>query len=93
MGLDRIVAYLQGVDSNYRTDLFMPLMDKFRELTGATLEEMNANFTPYRVVADHARASTFLIADGVVPGNTGQELRLPHDHPARCPFRKQTGVD
>lgn len=72
MGLDRIVAIMQGVDSNYRTDLFSPMMEKIRELSGYTTEEMNANFTPFRVVADHIRAATFLVGDGVVPGNTGR---------------------
>jgi len=72
MGLDRIVAIMQGVDSNYRTDLFSPMMEKIRELAGYTTEKMNANFTPFRVVADHIRAATFLIGDGVVPGNTGR---------------------
>ena len=43
-----------------------------QELTGQSDEEREANFTPYRVIADHARAAAFLIADGVVPGNTGR---------------------
>ena len=48
-------------------------MDKIREIERMTsAEEMNANFTPYRVIADHTRAVTFLIADGVVPGNIGR---------------------
>ena len=72
MGFERIVSIIQNVDSNYRTDLFTPLMDKIRELNHTTIAEMNANFTPYRVVADHTRAVTFLIADGVVPGNIGR---------------------
>ncbi|RME90091.1 MAG: alanine--tRNA ligase, partial [Anaerolineae bacterium] len=72
MGLERIVAVLQGVDSNYKTDLFKPTLDVLRSLTGDSEEEMYANFTPYRVIADHGRAATFLIADGVVPGNTGR---------------------
>jgi len=72
MGFERIVSIIQNVDSNYRTDLFTPLMDKIRELNHTSAAEMNANFTPYRVVADHTRAVTFLIADGVVPGNIGR---------------------
>ncbi|HEX2981605.1 MAG TPA: alanine--tRNA ligase, partial [Anaerolineaceae bacterium] len=72
MGLERIVSILQNVDSNYKTDLLSPLMDKVLELTGDTPAERDANETPYRVIADHARASAFLIADGVVPGNTGR---------------------
>ena len=72
MGFERIVAVLQNKNSNYKTDLFAPMMRTLLELTGNTEEEMYANFTPYRVVADHARAAAFLIADGVTPGNLGR---------------------
>ncbi len=72
MGFERIVAILQDVNSNYRTDLFSPLMMKIRELAGTSVKEMDADFTPYRVIADHTRAAAFLIADGVVPGNMGR---------------------
>ncbi len=72
MGFERIVAVLQGVYSNYRTDLLMPVMETVRGLCGQTPEQRDANITPYRVIADHGRAAAFLIADGVVPGNTGR---------------------
>jgi alanyl-tRNA synthetase len=72
MGFERIVSIMQGVNSNYRSDLLWPLISKVQELTGHNDSEREANFTPYRVIADHARASAFLIADGVVPGNTGR---------------------
>ena len=72
MGFERIVSILQGVASNYDTDLFMPLIKRVQELTGQTDAEREANLTPYRVIADHARATAFLIADGVVPGNIGR---------------------
>jgi alanyl-tRNA synthetase len=72
MGFERIVSVLQDVDSNYRTDLFKPAMDVIRSLTGASEAQMGEIFTPYRVIADHARAAAFLISDGVVPGNTGR---------------------
>lgn len=72
MGLERIVSVLQDTDSNYKTDLFLPILEKTRALTGHSLSEMEENFTPYRVIADHGRAATFLIADGVVPGNIGR---------------------
>ena len=49
-----------------------PLIQTTQELTGQTDAEREANFTPYRVIADHTRAATFLIADGVVPGNLGR---------------------
>ncbi|MCW5874299.1 MAG: alanine--tRNA ligase [Anaerolineales bacterium] len=72
MGLERIVSVLQHVDGNYRTDLFTPLIAKVQQLAGQTDAERDAHFTPYRVIADHARAATFLIAEGVVPGNIGR---------------------
>jgi alanyl-tRNA synthetase len=72
MGFERIVSVLQGVDSNYKTDLFTSSLDVLRALTGHTEEQMLADFTPYRVIADHVRSAAFLIADGVVPGNAGR---------------------
>jgi len=72
MGFERIVAVLQGVYSNYKTDLLMPIMETVRELSGQTPEQRDSNITPYRVISDHSRAAAFLIADGVVPGNTGR---------------------
>ena len=72
MGFERIVSYLQKVYSNYKTDLLSPLLDKVQELTSQSTSERDKFITPYRVIADHARSMTFLIADGVVPGNTGR---------------------
>jgi alanyl-tRNA synthetase len=72
MGFERIVSVLQGVDSNYKTDLFAGSLEVLRGLTGHTEKEMLADFTPYRVIADHVRSAAFLIADGVVPGNAGR---------------------
>lgn len=72
MGFERIVAVLQGVDSNYKTDLFADSLNVLRNLTGHSEKEMLADFTPYRVICDHVRSAAFLIADGVVPGNAGR---------------------
>lgn len=72
MGFERIVSILQGVDSNYRTDLFRSALKAIQRLSGTDDAAMAKNFTPYRVIADHARAASFLIADGVVPGNVGR---------------------
>jgi alanyl-tRNA synthetase len=72
MGFERLVSLLQGVRSNYETDLFTPLLDRIQELTGHSDKQRAELLTPYRVIADHARAAAFLIADGVVPGNTGR---------------------
>jgi alanyl-tRNA synthetase len=72
MGLERIVSIMQGVTSNYKTDLLLPLMKTIQSLAGQSDKQMLENYTPYRVIADHARACSFLIADGVIPGNTGR---------------------
>jgi len=72
MGFERIVSVLQNVDSNYLTDLFALPLETLRSLTGDSEEQMLSNFTPYRVICDHARSAAFLIADGVVPGNVGR---------------------
>ena len=72
MGFERIVSVLQDVDSNYTTDLFARSLAALRSLSGHSQAEMLRDFTPYRVIADHARSAAFLIADGVVPGNVGR---------------------
>ena len=72
MGLERITAVMQGVESNYDTDLFQPLIRRAQELLGHTDEEVQENIVSYRVIADHGRAITFLIGDGVLPSNEGR---------------------
>jgi alanyl-tRNA synthetase len=78
LGLERATAVLQGVDSNYDTDLFVPLMKRAAELCGVDvereekLEEGKGGAASLRVIADHARAITFLITDGVLPSNDGR---------------------
>ncbi|MEO8287893.1 MAG: alanine--tRNA ligase [Chloroflexota bacterium] len=76
MGLERVSVVLQGVHSNYETDLFSPIMEKIRELTGHSEKEMERLITSYRVIADHSRATTFLIGEGVQPGNEGRSYVL-----------------
>jgi alanyl-tRNA synthetase len=72
MGFERIVSILQGVYSNYKTDLFAGIFSTIKDLASHTDRDIQQFLTPYRVIADHARAAAFLIADGVVPGNTGR---------------------
>ena len=72
MGLDRIVSVIQGTQSNYKTDLFTPIIAAAQQLAGHGEKELEEYWTPYRVIADHSRAASFLIADGVVPGNLGR---------------------
>ncbi|MBL8153734.1 MAG: alanine--tRNA ligase [Anaerolineae bacterium] len=73
MGLERILSVVNGVKSNYETDLFMPIIRKTQSLTGHSDAERDANIVPYRVIADHIRAAVFLIADGVLPGAKGRD--------------------
>lgn len=71
-GLERVAAVLQGVKSNYHTDLFMPLLERVGEVVGRPYDPSLAESVSYRVLADHARAVTFLLADGVFPSNEGR---------------------
>ena len=71
-GLERIAAVLQGEDSNFHTDLFLPLLDRaWRSWSGARTTA-GRPARSYRVLADHARAVSFLLADGVYPRNEGR---------------------
>jgi len=70
MGLERIAAVMQGTHDNYAIDLFKTLIDASVELTGVRAE--GANAPSHRIIADHLRASSFLIADGVLPSNEGR---------------------
>jgi alanyl-tRNA synthetase len=70
-GLERIASVLQGVDSNFHTDLFMPLIDRVAELVGKPYDRGPGGGS-FRVLADHARAVTFLLADGIYPSNEGR---------------------
>jgi alanyl-tRNA synthetase len=70
MGLERIAAILQGVKSNFDIDLFRGLIRASTELTGAPADKAQA--ASHRIIADHLRASAFLVADGVLPSNEGR---------------------
>jgi alanyl-tRNA synthetase len=71
-GLERLAAVLQGKISNFDTDLFAPLIARAAELTGARPGASPRSDASLRIIADHARASTFLISDGVIPSNEGR---------------------
>ncbi len=72
LGLERLSSVLQGVLSNYDTDLFTPIHQTLRRLLGHDPESFEAERFSYQVIADHSRAVTFLIADGVLPSNEGR---------------------
>jgi alanyl-tRNA synthetase len=71
-GLERMAAVLQGVLSNFETDLFTPLIARASELTGYKQGNNEKKDASLRIIADHARAATFLISDGVNPANEGR---------------------
>lgn len=68
-GLERFTAVLQGVYSNYETDLFMPIINKVSEMCGKPYHANKEDDTSLQVIADHVRATTFLIGDGMLPSN------------------------
>jgi alanyl-tRNA synthetase len=72
MGLERITAVLQGVLSNYETDLVRPIIRSVEEHSGKSYGVNPADDVAMRVIADHARASSFLLSDGVLPSNEGR---------------------
>jgi alanyl-tRNA synthetase len=72
MGLERITAVVQGVPTNFDTDLFAGLMQKISELSGRGYKENRDTEVAFRVIADHFRASAFIIAEGIIPSNEGR---------------------
>jgi alanyl-tRNA synthetase len=79
MGFERLVTAIQGVRSNYDTDVFSPLFERIQEITGVRSyagkfgdEDTDGIDTAYRVVADHVRTLTFALSDGGVPNNVGR---------------------
>ncbi len=71
-GLERIAAVMQGEDDNFHTDGCLPLIERVGELVGTSYDRDAGNRASYRVLADHARAVSFLLADGVYPSNEGR---------------------
>ncbi|MFW6081104.1 MAG: alanine--tRNA ligase [Desulfosalsimonas sp.] len=72
MGLERIAAIVQGVATNYETDLFMPIIRTIESLSGWNMGQDRAADIALKVIADHSRAAAFLIGDGVLPSNEGR---------------------
>jgi alanyl-tRNA synthetase len=76
MGLERLTAILQGVKNNYETDLFVPIIQRTMELLGKDRRHYQEHRATYHTIADHSRAITFLIADGMRPANIGRDYVL-----------------
>jgi alanyl-tRNA synthetase len=76
MGLERVTSVVEGTPTTYDTALFRPIMDRTQALLGHTASQRQDANVSYRVIADHSRATTFLLADGVTPGNEGRAYVL-----------------
>jgi alanyl-tRNA synthetase len=92
LGLERIASVVQSVETNYDTDLFMPIMDAIQEDLHHDNETREKNYVAYRVIADHGRAMTFLLSDGVLPGNEGAAYVLRMVMRRAMRFGKKMGV-
>ena len=76
MGLERITMVCQGVNSTFETDLLKPIMDKVSEMSGVPYKKSEKTDISLRIITDHARCVSFLISDGVIPGNEGRSYVL-----------------
>ncbi len=76
MGLERITMVCQGVSSTFETDLLKPIMDKVSEMSGVPYKKSDKTDISLRIITDHARCVSFLISDGVIPGNEGRSYVL-----------------
>lgn len=76
MGLERIAMVCQGVASTFETDLLKPIMDKVSEMSGVPYKQTEKTDVSLRIITDHARCVSFLISDGVIPGNEGRSYVL-----------------
>lgn len=92
MGLERITAVIQEVESNYDTDLLKEIIRAIEKLCGKQYQQGQQGF-PFRVVADHIRSCTFLISDGVLPANEGRGYVLRRILRRAVRFGKVLGID
>ena len=76
MGLERITMVCQNVASTFETDLLKPILDKVSEMSGVPYKKSEKTDVSLRIITDHARCVTFLISDGIIPGNEGRSYVL-----------------
>jgi len=92
-GLERLAAVLQGVETNYDTDLFLPILQAVGELAGRAYDPDGDLAPAYRVIADHTRAAAFLMTDGVVPSNEGRGFVLRRIVRRALRYGRKLGLD
>ncbi len=93
MGLERLAAVTQGVKSNFETDLFKPLIKQIAERAGVPYHKDHQADISYQVIADHLRAITFLVSDGVLPSNEGRGYVLRRVIRRASRYGKLIGID
>jgi len=93
MGLERVAAVLQGKYNNYDSDLFSPIIHRLEKLSGRTYGSGDEVDVAMRVIADHARATAFLVADGVLPSNEGRGYVLRRIMRRAVRYGKNLGLD
>jgi alanyl-tRNA synthetase len=93
MGLERVAAVLQGKSNNYDSDLFQPIISCLEELAQRPYGKNQSDNIAMRVIADHARATTFLVADGVLPSNEGRGYVLRRIMRRAIRYGKNLGLD
>ncbi|MBF0281356.1 MAG: alanine--tRNA ligase [Zetaproteobacteria bacterium] len=93
MGLERIAAVMQGVHNNYDIDLFLALIDAAAKETGIALGQSVASDASLRVIADHLRSVSFLLADGVLPSNEGRGFVLRRILRRACRHGRLLGME
>ncbi len=90
MGLERALAAINGLDDNYKTDLFWPIIEKIQEISGKKYDDYKKEF---RIIADHLKAATFIISDGVTPLNVGAGYVLRRLIRRAIRYGKQLGIE
>ena len=93
MGLERVAAVLQGKFNNYDSDLFTPIIAELEKLSGKRYGEQDDVNVAMRVIADHARATAFLVADGVLPANEGRGYVLRRIMRRAVRYGKNLGLE
>ena len=93
MGFERLLRILQDVDTGYETDLFTPIIAKVEEISGRKYGEDTESTYAIRVVAEHGRSVTFLVADGVVPGNEGRGYVLRRVIRRAIRYARRLGIE
>ncbi|MEM5817143.1 MAG: alanine--tRNA ligase, partial [Desulfitobacterium hafniense] len=93
MGLERIASVMQGAASNFDTDLFLPIINKVSELSGIPYHDNPKNDVAIKVVADHTRAVSFMLSDGIRPGSEGRGYVLRRILRRAIRYARLLGID